>query len=517
MTSPHDSKSYNYVPTLLQIENCTHQGQLDQAWPEARSTSLDTSAQVTILLQDLKRRNWEDYFVRKYKHPGVFYGGDACGHGGTRRLSWCQDYSCLPCQKKKAGRAFSLVRDKVEGRMKIKAPMEITKGDRTIEVPVWTGDVRFLTLTTIPDGDLVRAWESLGKHLKKFKQRKSFKLHFVGGHAGIEIHYFRGNDKNPIPGWRFDIHILAEGSYWPVEEIRKNWKDISGAFEVWIEKVQLDGEALDWEMDGWDERVDQDGGQDRGKTWELGEAILEVCKYITKPQEMAEWPPEARREFQRFMEGGRREHTHVHVKDGQDISIKCQTWTGRKLGRSWGCWNDIPELDEDEGGEGIERFPSCPYCQEILWSKWVLDRIGDVLPNIHRWLKEGPPPLVRDLLSWVFKPVEDRRRCLGCMRPHDSEFVECPRCGRSYCPSCVADKKTCLMCGTDLVAPAEDHEDLDEASVEAQGGPPEAPDGPCLALMPSDEALAILRYRYGMRHRMEGQGRYGWAMDRGLN
>lgn len=409
LSSPSEQKVRPYTPVILGIEYSTHQGHLNTV----QNGSLDTRPQLTISLEILKDPNWRHLVVDKYDHPGIAHGGCLCGdHGLVQVPTWCGDYLCIVCQKVRSGRKYHTIMNKIVARSLITEPVEVTKGGRTRTVPPWTNELRFLTLTTRPVPSLNEAWTNLQRYLKKFKQRQAFKKYTRGGAFGIEIHYY--NKVGHEPGWRFDVHMIVEGDFWPVEDIRKNWKDISGAEQVWIEDIDQTGDTSDEALALWDDKALNKKRERQELIWGLGEAVLEVTKYITKPTESMDWPDIAKREYQTFMQGGQKVVHHIKIGSGidEDLSYDSLSWTGRKMIRTFGEWYDIPDLDEqpdEAGGQGIERFETCWFCGEILFPKFVLNLIGDLLPQVHdeEWRVKVPWPA-------KFKPVQ-RAKCKDCL------------------------------------------------------------------------------------------------------
>ena len=542
MTSPQS------VPTLLEIQNRTHQGQVDQGWGVGGSTSLETGHNLTsdkkraLELWILKQPDWEDLAVRLLEHPGVVLKGCLCGcHGLIRHVTWCGDYLCPFCEKKKSGKRFRIARNLVELRMGMAEETTVTvgrgrckkkwkKGGRVTVFPPFRGELKFITLTKLVfRGSLEGAIADTNENWARFRRQKECKNHITGCLENMEIKWFDGrphkNTKNPRTtelGWLCHLHFLAECDWWDVEELRASWKAVSGAEQVWISAVDLTVDENDPEAEDWTKiALDDEGGQggSRPKV-SLSKAILEVTKYTLKPMDIDDMSDMARREFQTVMAGGKRNHTRVKVSQGRDLSSVGQINTGRKLMRAFGAWYGIPKVDpEEDGGEGLERFSICERCVSPRFPPLVVKHIGDMMPRPRRngtiyYYDEddeleptNPPSSIKDLITWVFKPIDDHYRCHGCLGHPEPKFVECPRCGRPYCPRCANRLKTCLMCGANLVARVMHQAVTQDQGQKAREGPQEAPVGPCLALMPSDEALALLR----MRKRMRGQGRDGWA------
>jgi len=91
---------------------------------------------------------------------------------------------------------------------------------------------RFMTLTIESSGRLEEGLTRLRESFTRFKRRKAFKAHVVGGFYSIEVTYGEA-------GWHPHLHIVFDGFYWDQAELSAEWSAAGGGPIVDIREADL--------------------------------------------------------------------------------------------------------------------------------------------------------------------------------------------------------------------------------------------------------------------------------------
>ena len=411
--------SYEYIPAILDPANCTHQEPIDSAIMNGGNKEgggyLETASNWTNLpevarwnepenlaltLEILEDQNYEERAVKELGHPGVVIKGCLCGHRHeTYRIVWCRDYCCPFCMKKKAGKDYREVLDLIRRRIAMTIETVVKyKDGRTRVIPPFLGLLKMITLTNlVVCGTLDRAIRISDRNWKRFRRSRMYKKYALGCEEKTELKKFDGmpnpKTKNPRmtePGWLTHNHLIVECSYWDIDKIRKLWKRISGAEQVWISDIDLtddDDDDADIEAEDWTKIALEDKGGIGGTRpkVKLTKAVLEATKYVMKPLEMVKMSYKDRREYQETMAGGKRPYTRTNIGQNQDKSMVVEINTGRKLSGTYGAWYGLPKTDpEEDGGDALKSFSKCPRCEMPRYPPKVMNYAPDLMYRLRQ-------------------------------------------------------------------------------------------------------------------------------------
>ena len=94
-------------------------------------------------------------------------------------------------------------------------------------------DIRFITLTLKPIQELsVEKMNEVRDYFRKLIRRKNWKKYVTGGLYVIEV-------TKSAAGYHYHFHILYRGSYYPYQELRSTWNDVTkGSYIVWVTRCK---------------------------------------------------------------------------------------------------------------------------------------------------------------------------------------------------------------------------------------------------------------------------------------
>lgn len=136
----------------------------------------------------------------------------------------CRDRFCEPCRYETAAVIRQNLRNQLFDRRKGR-----TKVFRKIE----------LTLVSTADATLAQQKRRIFHSFRLLRQRPEWKKYVVGGSAFFEVTL---NKKTLL--WHPHLHVIVEGDFFPVEELKALWADVTGdSSVVWIKPLTDDTHA----------------------------------------------------------------------------------------------------------------------------------------------------------------------------------------------------------------------------------------------------------------------------------
>lgn len=80
--------------------------------------------------------------------------------------------------------------------------------------------VRMMSFTVRSQSSLRDQIAFLRASFRELRRRRAWKTHVTGYLVTMEV-------THSVAGWHAHLHVLADGSYWPFEELKKAWKEVT--------------------------------------------------------------------------------------------------------------------------------------------------------------------------------------------------------------------------------------------------------------------------------------------------